>query len=182
MQEPMGSVAEATELAFGPTGRVLMRIAKALAIAGGLVFTALVVMSIISIVGRRLWSAPIPGDVEILQMCAAFASASFFAYCHLNRGDVKVDFFTHNFSPAVVGALDAFGSSLVGIFGALLTWRAGAGVLSSIQSGETSTVLGWPLWIPQMLMLPGLALLGLAGFYMASLYWRSRNVPRAVAA
>ena len=25
---------------------------------------------------------------------SAFAAASFFAYCHLNGGDVKVDFFT----------------------------------------------------------------------------------------
>ena len=36
-------------------------------------------MSIVSISGRKLFSAPVPGDVEMLQMCAAFASSSFFA-------------------------------------------------------------------------------------------------------
>ncbi len=37
------------------------------AIAGGLVFVGLVVMSIVSITGRKLFSWPVPGDVEMLQ-------------------------------------------------------------------------------------------------------------------
>src|SRR5215831_3907503 len=95
---------------FGPAGRILLVVTKAVAIAGGLVFVALVTMEIVSIVGRKLFSAPVPGDVEILQMCAAFASATFFAYCHLIGGDVKVDFFTHGLSPAKVAMLVAEGS------------------------------------------------------------------------
>ena len=82
---------------------------------GGLVFVALVAMSIVSIVGRKLFAWPVPGDVELLQMCAAFASSAFFAYCHLVGGDVKVDFFTHNLAPRKVALLDAFGSLLVGL-------------------------------------------------------------------
>jgi len=46
-------------------------------------FVAIVAMSIVSIVGRKLFAWSVPGDVELLQMCAAFASAAFFAYCHL---------------------------------------------------------------------------------------------------
>jgi hypothetical protein len=115
---------------FGPAGRTLLAVTKAVAIAGGLVFVALVAMEIVSIVGRKLFSAPVPGDVEILQMSAAFASATFFAYCHLIGGDVKVDFFTHNLKPHRVALLDAFGSLLVGAFGALLAWRSGAGALA----------------------------------------------------
>ena len=77
-------------------GRALQVACKAAAIAGALVFVALVAMSIVSISGRKLFSAPVPGDVELLQLCAAFASSSFFAWCHLNLGDVKVDFFTEH--------------------------------------------------------------------------------------
>jgi TRAP-type C4-dicarboxylate transport system permease small subunit len=152
---------------FGRTGRALLAISKYLAIAGGLVFVALVAMEIVSIVGRKLFSAPVPGDVEILQMCAAFASAAFFAYCHLARGDVKVDFFTARLRRGRVAILDAIGSLLVGIFGALIAWRTGAGALALKEVGETSAVLGWPVWLAQALMVPGFALLGIAGFYMA---------------
>lgn len=173
MQEPIpGAAPGATSLAFGPVGQALFKTSKVSAIVGGLVFVAIVVMSIVSIVGRKLYAAPVPGDVEILQMAAAFASASFFSYCHLNGGDVKVDFFTAKASAATVHRLDALGSLLVGLFGALITWRAGAGALAIKEAGETSMILGWPVWIAQVLMLPGFLLMALAGFYMAGLHWR----------
>src|SRR5262245_32157440 len=103
---------------YGPGGRLLLSLARIPAIAGGL------------IVGRKLFAWTVPGDVELLQMCAAFAAASFFAYCHLIGGDVKVDFFTHNLGPWLIALLDAIGSLLVGSFGALIAWRTAAGALS----------------------------------------------------
>jgi TRAP-type mannitol/chloroaromatic compound transport system permease small subunit len=157
---------QASSGSYGPGGRLLLAVAKYLAIAGGLVFVGLVVMEIVSIVGRKLFNWTVPGDVELLQMCAAFAAASFFAYCHLIRGDVKVDFFTHNLAPWLVAVLDAFGSLLVGLFGALIAWRAGAGALAIKEVGETSAVLGAPVWIAQALMIPGFVLLAIAGFYL----------------
>lgn len=157
---------------FGPFGHVLLRASKALAIAGGLVFVVLVAMSIVSIVGRKLFSAPVPGDMEVLQMAAAFASACFFAYCHLQGGDVKVDFFTAHASVKTVHRLDALGSLLVGIFGALITWRAFVGAVSIKAAGETSMILGWPVWIAQMLMVPGFFLLAVAGLYKAWACWQ----------
>jgi TRAP-type C4-dicarboxylate transport system permease small subunit len=152
---------------FGPAGRALLALSKYVAMGGGLVFVFLVAMEIVSIVGRKLFSAPVPGDVEILQMCAAFASAAFFAYCHLIGGDVKVDFFTHNIAPHRVALLDAVGSLLVGVFGALIAWRTWAGAMSLKDAGVTSAVLGWPQWVSQALMVPSFMLLALAGLYMA---------------
>lgn len=173
MQEPIpGADPGAATLEFGPVGRLLFRASKVSAIMGGLMFVAIVVMSIISIVGRKLFAAPVPGDVEMLQMTAAFASASFFAYCHLNGGDVKVDFFTAKATPATVHRLDAFGSLLVGLFGAVITWRAAVGAFAIKEAGETSMILGWPVWVAQMLMVPGFLLMALAGFYMVSFHWR----------
>lgn len=175
MQEPDPVAAQAPQPAFGPFGQTLLALSKGMAIAGGLVFVALVVMSIVSIVGRKLASAPVPGDVELLQVCSAFASSAFFAYCHLNHGDVKVDFFTHNMKASRIHFLDACGSLLVGLFGALIAWRAGAGALSIKESGETTMILGWPLWVGQILMVPGFVLLAAAGFYMAAWHWRMRS-------
>ncbi len=152
---------------FGPVGRALRSVSQWTAIGGGLVFVALVVMSIVSIVGRKVASAPVPGDVEMLQMCSAIAASTFFAYCHLNNGDVKVDFFTHNLAARRIGLLDALGSLLVALFGALLAWRTAAGAFSLKEAGETTAILGWPVWIGQLLMVPGFVLLALAGLYMA---------------
>ena len=169
----------ATPAGFGPGGRMLLAIAKNLAILGGLIFVGLVVMSIVSIVGRKLFSYPIPGDVEVLQMCAAFAASAFFAYCHLANGDVKVDFFTQRMAPRRVAAMDAFGSLMVGLFGTLIAWRTAAGALAIKEVGETSAILGWPVWIAQALMVPGFVLLGVAGFYTCAMHWRARSAQRA---
>ena len=154
MPEPIADAPVEVGAGFGPAGRALLAITKQLAIIGGLVFVGLVLMSLVSITGRKLFSAPLPGDVEVLQMCAAAASACFFAYCHLAHGDVKVDFFTHHMAPAKVAAMDAFGSLLVGLFGALLAWRTAAGALTVKDAGETSAILGWPVWVAQGLMVP----------------------------
>jgi TRAP-type C4-dicarboxylate transport system permease small subunit len=151
---------------FGPLGNFLLRVARMLALGGGLIFVGLVIMSLISVVGRKLFSFAVPGDVEVLQMLAATASSTFFAYCHLIQGDVKVDFFTHNMKPYKIAFLDFFGSLLVGLFGTIFAWRTGAGALSLKEVGETSAILAWPVWVPQALMVPGFTLLAIAGFYM----------------
>lgn len=177
MNEPIPGAPTASILpGFGPLGYRLLAVSKLLSWAGGLIFVALVVMSIISIVGRKLASAPVPGDVEVLQMSAAFACASFFAYCHLIGGDVKVDFFTARASAGTVRVLDAIGSLLFGLMGLVLAWRSTVAALSVRESGETSIILGWPVWIPQMLMLPGFLLMGLAGLYMVGAHLRTPAV------
>jgi TRAP-type mannitol/chloroaromatic compound transport system permease small subunit len=114
MQEPLPDAPAFTPLGFGPVGRTLLAVCKLASVVGGLVFVAIVGMSIVSIVGRKLVSMPVPGDMELVQMGSAIGASAFFAYCHLNRGDVKVDFFTQSWSPRVVMMLDAIGSTLVG--------------------------------------------------------------------
>ncbi len=166
---------------YGPAGRLLFIWSKYMAIAGGLVFVGLVVMSIVSIVGRKLFAWVVPGDVELLQMCAAFASSAFFAYCHISNGDVKVDFFTHNLAPRTVARLDAFGSLLVGLFGTLIAWRTAVGALSIKEVGETSAILGWPVWVAQILMVPGFAMLAAVGFYTCAFHLRQASRDKSAA-
>ena len=153
--------------AYGPVGRLLLRVTKTFAIGGGLIFVGLVVMSVVSIVGRKLFAFVVPGDVEVLQMAAAVAASSFFAHCHLMHGDVKVDFFTHNWSPRKVALLDALSSLLVAAFGALIAWRTWVGAMSLREVGETSAILAWPVWVAQALMVPSFILLAVAGLYSA---------------
>ena len=177
MSDPVAEPAPSDAATFGPAGRTLLAASKALAVAGGLVFVGLVIMSIVSITGRKVFAWPVPGDVEVLQMCAAFASSCFFAYCHLINGDVKVDFFTHNLSPRKVAAMDTLGSLLVGLFGALIAWRSAVGALGIREVGETSAILGWPVWYAQILMVPGFVLLAVAGFYTMARHLRVALAP-----
>ena len=76
------------------------------AIAGGMVFVALVIMSIVSIVGRKLFSHPIEGDMELLMMGAAIGSAAFLPVCEFEDHHIKVDALTTWMSERGRAALD----------------------------------------------------------------------------
>jgi len=49
----------------------------------------------------------------------------------------------------------------------LLAWRAGAGALAVREAGETSMILGWPMWFSYAALAPGLALSGLIALLQA---------------
>ena len=75
-------------------GKVLRYLVTTQALLGGLVLVLLAAMSVLSILGRVLFSKPIQGDFELAQMMAAVAVSLFLPYCHLRRAHVVVDFFT----------------------------------------------------------------------------------------
>jgi TRAP-type C4-dicarboxylate transport system permease small subunit len=150
---------------YVPAAGWLHTVTKAGALAGGFVFVAMTVMLVVTIVSRKLFGWQVPGDVEIVQMGAAFAAAPFFAWCHLMRGEVKVDFATNHLPKAWIDALDGLGSLLVGALGAILAWRTAALAVATMRSGELSAILGWPVWVAQVLMVPGLVLLAVVGVH-----------------
>jgi TRAP-type C4-dicarboxylate transport system permease small subunit len=150
----------------------LVRLAELCAYAGGAIFVAIALMSVASIVSRALWSRPIQGDYELVQ----FAGAVFVSLClpitQVRRANIIVDFFTVRAAPATRARLDALGALLLAAVMALLAWRLAAGTLSMREAGETTTILGWPLWIAYAAMVPGVALTAILGIAGAVADWR----------
>lgn len=146
---------------------------RCLALAGGAIFALLTLMSVISIAGR-LVGRPIPGDFELVQLGCAVAISCCLPYCQLRRGHIIVDFFTTRVSERTRGALDAVGALLLALVMALVTWRTGVGALAMKASGESSMIMGVPVWYAYALMTPGFALTALAGLDTAWRAWRQR--------
>jgi TRAP-type C4-dicarboxylate transport system permease small subunit len=147
--------------------RGLRALATVLALAGGVLLVGLAGLTVASISGRWLASRPITGDVELVQLGVAAAIALFLPYCQLHRSHLIVDFFTARSSGPIQRGLDAVGSAAAGAVFLLLAWRAGAAVLDMRAAGETTMVLGVPLWLPHAAMVPGLALAGITGLFAA---------------
>lgn len=180
MHEP-GITDEVDAIARGPIGQGLFLLTKFFAIAGGLMFLALVAMSLVSIIGRKLAAAPVPGDIEMMQMGTAVGSAAMLAYCEMVRHHLRVDFFTANISAANKNRLDGFSHFLVAAVGALMAWRTTAAALSLREAGETSMMLSWPVWPAVMMLVPSFAMLAVAGFYNAAVYWSTANAQEQTA-
>ena len=98
-----------------------------------------------------------------MQLGCAVCVASFLPYTQFRSANIIVDFFTVNASERSKTRMDALGTLLYALVMALITWRVAAGGLQARENEETSMLMGIPLWIPYMLMLPGLAVASVVG-------------------
>jgi len=161
----------------GFTG-ALLHAARAFALAGGALFMGMIVLSVVSIVGRKLWSAPINGDLEILQMGTGIAAAAFFPYCTLMGEHLRVEFFTGKASPKTRARLDAVANILLAIAMALLTWRTAIQVGEVHESGEVSLMRNIPIWLPELFLVPSLAMTTLCSLNRAwALFFQNEGQP-----
>jgi TRAP-type C4-dicarboxylate transport system permease small subunit len=158
-----------------PLGRWLHRTSQWFALAGGAIFVGIAIMSVASIASRALFSRPIQGDYELVQVGCAVFVALCLPICQMVGANIIVDFFTTRAPLAAQRRLDAIGALLLGLVMALVAWRLAAGTLSMREAGETTTILGWPVWYTYALMVPGVALTALAGFYSAWTQWRAAS-------
>ena len=143
--------------------RALDALATALALAGGVLLIAVSLLTAVSVLGRWLVDAPLVGDIELIQLGVATAIALFLPYCQLRSAHLVVDFFTARSSGRVQQRLDRWGSCAAGIVFLVLAWRAAVSVAELRAAGETTMVLGIPLWLPYSAMVLGLALAGVVG-------------------
>ncbi len=164
---PASSAQQEQSIPRGATGTLLFWLARVFALGGGMLFIAIVLMSLVSILGRKLIAMPVPGDIEMLQMGTAIASAAILPYCEMLGGHLRVDFFTANLRPRLRGLLDAFSHLLMALVAALIAWRTGvaAGALRAV--GETSMMLSWPVWVAWAALVPSFVLFSAAGLYNA---------------
>ena len=127
-------------------GRLLGRVTRALAVAGGVLLLAMTFVTVASVAGRTLFARPVPGDFELVELGAAVAVFAFLPYCQLRGGNVIVDFFTVKAGRRARVLMDAFGALLYAAIAALLAWRLALGGLDMHAVGEETMVLAVPVW------------------------------------
>lgn len=164
--------------AGGSVGRALGFACRAAALAGGTILAGFALLAVASIAGRACCAAPVPGDYELAQIAVAVAVSLFLPWCQFRRGHIAVDFFTTRLSPRWQIRLDGLGALVLAAVSGLLAWRAAVGAASLHAVGETTMILGFPLWVGYAATVPGLVLAALAAFHVAaddgrrSLRWR----------
>ncbi len=163
-------------------GRIVSAVASTLALLGGLLLLALVVMSVVSITGRALVGVfdffpfdrlgPVPGDFEMVEAGCAVAVCAFLPWCQLNRGHVTVDVFVAAAGDRAKAVLALVGNALMTIAAAVIAWRLQLGLEDKLSYGETTMILQMPVWYGY-----AGAVVGLWTFAATSLYtvWRSVN-------
>jgi TRAP-type C4-dicarboxylate transport system permease small subunit len=162
-------------------GRWLGRLADVMAVVGGAVLTGVMVVAVVSILGRYARRSglpgldrlgPVPGDFEIVSMGAGIAIFFFLAWAQFNRGHITVDIFISRVPPRGKAALSLIGNLLLTIFAVILAQQIAIGLEEKRRFGETTAILQLPVWWSY-----AGGLFGLWSFAVVSGYtvWRSLN-------
>ncbi len=142
MSEPFGDAKRPAD----PVGRFLYGLTRLLAILGGFLCCAMAIIVTVSVTGRYLFSAPVPGDYDIVGIISGTAIFAFLPYCQLVRGNVTVDFLTAGIGPRSKAVLDAFGTLLYLIVAVLFAWRQYDGMLELRSSHQVLANLNFYRW------------------------------------
>lgn len=148
---------------------LLQRLTLWSALAGALVALLTGGLTVVSVVGRAALRSPVPGDVELTQVGIALAISLGLPWCQLRGGNIIVDFFTQRLGERQRNRLDAVGALLIALMCAVLAWRTSAGALAVREAGETTMILGLPMWWAYASLAPGLALA--AWVALAQAWW-----------
>ncbi|HRH73351.1 MAG TPA: TRAP transporter small permease [Zoogloea sp.] len=178
MHDPMGIPHELVE--HDRVEHYLIIAGKAMAISGGVLFIALIVMSLVSIIGRKLGFGSVNGDIELMQAGTAVAATAFLPYCTLLGEHIKVDFFTENMRDSLKRPIDGVAEALFALVSCVLAWRTVLSAIATHESQEVTTLVSLPLWIPTALLVPGLVLMAVCAAYRAYAHFHpTKKIPGA---
>ena len=139
---------------------------------GGVILMVIALMTVVSIIGRAALGKPVPGDIEITQYAIAVAISAFLPHCLFSGGNLIVDFFTAKAKASTRKALDTIGALSLAFAMAIFAWRTVVGTISVMNAGETSMIIGMPLWWTYAGMAPCFMLATLASVALAVKLWR----------
>lgn len=149
--------------------KLMERLARFMAVLGGLVLTLLVILTCVSVLGRGLNTlghseflttlsegaagaliatgvAPITGDFELVEAGIAFAIFAFLPYAQLHHAHATVDIFATSFPHWFNRFLIVFWEIVLSAVILLITWRLFAGMQGKMSNGETTFLLQFPVW------------------------------------
>lgn len=168
---------------------IVMALSRALAMLGGIILSALVLMTCISIIGRHLNAflhgdiaqslmpglasgllgmgvGPIFGDYELTELGMGFAIFCFLPLCQITAGHARVDIFTsflreqtQRWLRLIIEIL--FSGALI-----LIAWRLTMGMLRRVQTGQTTYLLEIPYWWPYAACTVAAGAVAVVGVYM----------------
>lgn len=145
--------------------KIISNLARFMAVLGGVVLAALVVLTCVSVLGRGLNTlghsgylgslgdpliatgvGPIFGDFELVEAGVAFAIFAFLPITQLFGAHATVDVFTSALPRRSNQFLMAFWETVLTAVIILISARLFEGMLSKMQYNETTFLLQFPIW------------------------------------
>lgn len=165
-------------------------LARALAILGGIVLSALIVLTCISIAGRGLNTllhadfvqntmpglakgllnagiGPVDGDFEIVQAGIAATIFAFLPWAQITSSHATVDLLAMRFPERIQRYLMALWEVVFAVALIIIARQLEIGMQSKIRTGQTTFILQFPLWWGYAASLAGAVAAAIVAVWMA---------------
>ena len=179
-----------TKMGKSTVDDAVLFLARFMAVLGGIVLSALVILTCVSVVGRGLNSilhsgaiqgsmpglaetllatgiGPVQGDYELVEAGIAFAIFAFMPLCQITAGHASVDIFTSRLPVRVNRFIQMIVELIFGVVLIVIAQRLYAGMMSKMSYNETTFLLQFPIWWAYALSLSAALLAAIVGIYMA---------------
>lgn len=172
--------------------RLFYVVARFMAVLGGIVLSALVLMVCLSILGRAVngllhtavtsgvlagaaqWLldagiGPVNGDFELVEAGVAFAVFAFLPLCQVTSGHASVDVFTNWLPEGAQRVLNLLIDVLFAVVLVVIAVQLYEGMISKMRSGQTTFLLQYPIWWAYAASLTGAVVTAAMGIFMAGI-------------
>ena len=132
--------------------------ARAFALIGGAVLLLMVVMTILSVIGRGINAyglGPIPGDFELVEFGSAFVIFWILPWAQISNGHVAVDVLARHFPKSFNRIILVISQVLILVMAVFIARQLTLGFWDKFQYGEMSFILMMPVWWGYLAALPG---------------------------
>ena len=159
--------------------RGLRPIEKAMAYVSGLAAFSLMFLAVWSVTGRKFFSAPLPGYVDIIEILMPLIAIAGVSYVQREGGHIRMDILIGALRGRVLWLLELVGVILVFVLMLGLVWGSWAHFDRSFDcarplcSRDSSIDLSLPLWPSKLVVPVALAVLTLRLALQAAAYGRA---------
>lgn len=121
----------------------------------------MMLLTTVDVSGRFLFSAPVPGSIELGEFMLAIFGILGMAYTHFAGSNVRVTMLTRILPPRIEALISALTGLMSLVIMAMLCWYGGVSAVEEFHFGTTTDNLGLPVYPLYWLLSVGAGLLGL---------------------
>lgn len=133
--------------------RFLFKLETYLTLAGGITIFALMILSVVQILGRKFFNMPVPGFIDWVEQAMAVFAFLGIAYCQRLGGHIRMDIMIGALKGRPLWTAEFFSTTVMLILSGLLTYGSFLHFERAWSLGDSSIDIGLPLW-PAKLMAP----------------------------
>jgi len=139
--------------ALGEADRRLAKLENVMTDVAGLAVFLLMFLTVAEVLGRRLFNAPVPGTIDIIEVWMVLFAFLGAAYCQRDGSHVRMDLIVMKLRGRLKWAIEGLAVGLAFLFICVIVWKSFGHFVRAWELGDSTIDTQIQLW-PSKLIVP----------------------------